>query len=182
MKEKAFTFAKNAHEGQMRKDGKEFFTHPILVAETLEKYNYSEAVVSAGYLHDVIEDTKVTVEEMTAEFSPEVMSLVLVNTEDKTKTWIERKLHTHQQIPFLSIEERALIAADKFANVLDIKLNLKNIPSEDYWALFNAPYMSQRWYYRGIALALFVGLTDEEIEQNPLFKDYYTLSVEVFGE
>lgn len=181
MKQTAYEFAKKAHEGQLRKDGKEFFTHPEYVAEILERHGYPEHVVAAGFLHDVIEDTDITKEEMASIFPSEVMKLVLINTEDKTKTWIERKLHTHQQIPFLEVEERAFIAADKFANVDDIKENLNKYTEEEYWSLFNAPYNSQKWYYRGIALSLFVGLSKEEINKNPLFKEYYDLTVEVFG-
>lgn len=177
---KAKDYAQKAHEGQKRKDGKDFFTHPLKVAGLLKIYGYSPELIAAGFLHDVVEDTKVTLKDMEKEFPESVVNYVQINTENKTKTWLERKQHTHMQIPHLTVEERALIAADKFANVSDIEENLINLSEDEYWGLFNAPYESQRWYYMGIGVALFVNLTKEEIQNNPIFNDYLVLVKRVF--
>ena len=64
IKEKAKEFAIKAHKGQVRKNEKDkpMIMHPISVAELLEEYGYDDNVVAAGYLHDVVEDTKYTIE------------------------------------------------------------------------------------------------------------------------
>lgn len=61
---------------------------------------------AAGFLHDVVEDTEVTLETIYKIFVYFVGDLVESNTEDKTKSWKDRKIDTHKKIPFLSFEER----------------------------------------------------------------------------
>ena len=65
IKDKAKEFAINAHKGQIRKSNKEkpMIIHPINVADILSEYGFDDNVVAAGYLHDVIEDTKYTKED-----------------------------------------------------------------------------------------------------------------------
>lgn len=180
IEEKARSVAQKAHEGQFRKDGSPFFEHPEKVAAILKFHNYRPELVAAGFLHDVVEDTSVTAADLNEieEFKGNVMQYVLANTEDKRKPWLERKQHTHNSIPNLPIEERALIAADKLANLMDISKQQHVI--ENYWSLFNADYAAQRWYYLGVALSLFVYLTPKEIEENPLFTKYFNSAQEVF--
>jgi len=74
--QKAYKFAKKAHEGQMRKSGDPFFTHVEITAERLAEIGVDENGVAAGLMHDVIEDTSVTPEELEKEFGEEVLFLV----------------------------------------------------------------------------------------------------------
>ncbi|MBQ2714687.1 MAG: bifunctional (p)ppGpp synthetase/guanosine-3',5'-bis(diphosphate) 3'-pyrophosphohydrolase [Clostridia bacterium] len=73
---KAYDFAKSAHQGQYRMSGEEYFTHPCHVAEVLVNLNFDAATIVAALLHDVLEDTNVTDEEMRNEFGDEVLALV----------------------------------------------------------------------------------------------------------
>ena len=74
---KAYTFAAKAHEGQMRKSGKPYFTHPYRVAEILASLQLDDTTIAAGLLHDCVEDNEsVTVKEIEAEFGAEVAQLV----------------------------------------------------------------------------------------------------------
>lgn len=70
IKEKAKLFAINAHYGQVRKseEDKPMIIHPINVANILSKYGFDDNVITAGYLHDVIEDTKYNEEDILREF------------------------------------------------------------------------------------------------------------------
>jgi len=73
---KAYHFAESAHEGQLRKSGEKYFTHPIQVALILAELEMDENTIIAGLLHDVLEDTKYEFDEIAAEFGEEVALLV----------------------------------------------------------------------------------------------------------
>lgn len=73
---KAFEFARRAHGDQRRKTGEPFFTHPLIVATYLAAYHLDAVAISAALLHDIAEDTRVSLEEIEAVFGPEVASLV----------------------------------------------------------------------------------------------------------
>ncbi|MFY7807120.1 MAG: RelA/SpoT family protein [Limnoraphis robusta] len=73
---RAFEFAYKLHEGQYRKSGEPYINHPIAVAGLLRYLGCEGTVIAAGFLHDVIEDTEVTPEEMEAHFGSEVRQLV----------------------------------------------------------------------------------------------------------
>src|SRR4051812_13544735 len=74
--EKAYIVSREAHEGQKRMSGEPFFTHPFEIAKILATLGMDAETIAAGLLHDVLEDTKVTEEEMQKEFGQEVFFLV----------------------------------------------------------------------------------------------------------
>jgi len=73
---KAYYFAKNAHEGQFRNSGEPYFVHPVAVATILAELYMDDATIIAGLMHDVLEDTDVTFEQMAQEFDEEIAKLV----------------------------------------------------------------------------------------------------------
>lgn len=76
MIEKAYKVAAKAHEGQLRKSGEPYIMHPLCVAIILAELELDKETIVAGILHDVVEDTVMTSEEIAAEFSEEVAFLV----------------------------------------------------------------------------------------------------------
>ena len=72
----AFDFAFQLHAGQFRASGEPYIIHPIAVADLLRDIGASAAVIAAGFLHDVVEDTQVTPEDIEARFGAEVRALV----------------------------------------------------------------------------------------------------------
>lgn len=82
---KAFTFAKDKHFGQKRKGGLPYITHPEAVAKIVSSYLSNENVIAACYLHDCLEDTDTTYEEIEKEFGKVVANLVLELTSDESK-------------------------------------------------------------------------------------------------
>ena len=74
--EKAYYFAKEKHEGQKRKSGEPFFVHPVAVANMLVEMEMDMASVIAGLLHDILEDTETTYEELEENFGHEIAYLV----------------------------------------------------------------------------------------------------------
>ncbi len=90
IKEKAKLFAIKAHMGQIRKNepDKPMTMHPISVGELLESFGYEDNVVAAGYLHDVVEDTKYTINDIEKEFGKDIANLVMGASEpDKSLSW-----------------------------------------------------------------------------------------------
>ena len=77
MLEKAYNFSKNAHIGQKRSSGEDYFIHPLNVAATLIKLRMDMDTIVAGLLHDVVEDCDVSPEEIEKEFSPGIAQIVL---------------------------------------------------------------------------------------------------------
>ncbi len=73
---RAYTFAEKAHQGQTRASGEPYITHTVAVAAILSEMRVPPAVVIAGLLHDTVEDTEVTLEDIRREFGMEVASLV----------------------------------------------------------------------------------------------------------
>ena len=76
MVEKAYHIAKNAHEGQKRKSGEDYIIHPLWVATILAQLEMDKETIVAGMLHDVVEDTVMTDEEIRQEFGDEVALIV----------------------------------------------------------------------------------------------------------
>jgi len=73
---KAFDIGYTAHKGQLRKSGEEYFNHCIEVAIQLSKWNMDRDVVIAGLLHDTLEDTEITKDDLRNHFSDEILNLV----------------------------------------------------------------------------------------------------------
>ena len=73
---RAFDIADEMHRNQLRKSGEEYLIHPVAVAEILAQLGMDQETIAAGLLHDVIEDTPYTMEDMKKEFGEEVTELV----------------------------------------------------------------------------------------------------------
>ena len=95
MIDKAAKFAERAHQGAHRKGTSiPYIVHPLETALIASMLTDDEEILAAALLHDTIEDTDVTYEELKREFGTRVADLVAAESEDKSKTWMERKGHT----------------------------------------------------------------------------------------
>lgn len=74
--EKGLAFAKHYHNGQFRKSGESYVSHPIAVAEMVADYIFKSDVLVAALLHDTVEDTELTLSEIESEFNPRVAQMV----------------------------------------------------------------------------------------------------------
>ena len=167
-KELAKQFAINAHKGQIRKSepSKPMVIHPINVANILKFYNYDDSVISAGYLHDVIEDTKYTKEDIEKTFGADITSLVLGATEpDKSLSWEERKKHTIETIKNLDLRHKAIVCADKISNLEDLRI-MSEIKGEYDFSCFKRGFEQQKWYYTEV----YKSLINNEDENYEMFK------------
>ncbi|GGF34491.1 phosphohydrolase [Halobacillus andaensis] len=177
MIEKAKAFATEAHKGQKRKSSNEdYIVHPIRVAYTLQQAECSKELICAGFLHDVVEDTPYELEDIEKEFGPAVTELVAAHTEDKTKSWHERKAHTIEVVRTGNLEVKSLIVADKWDNLQSIEEGQHKM-GEAIWSYFNSSYDQQKWYYQSVANNMWVGIPEKEA---PEFFHSYSKTVQRF--
>ncbi len=121
---KALQFSADKHRYQRRKDADAipYINHPIEVAMTLWEIGqvYDISTIAAALLHDTIEDTNATSEEIAQLFGNEVHSIVLEVTDDKNLPKLERKRLQVVTAPHKTIQAKQLKLADKACNIRDI--------------------------------------------------------------
>lgn len=156
MVDKALEFATKAHDGQFRKGTKRpYIVHPIEVGDIVSSMTTDEEIISAAILHDTIEDCEeVTKEILEKEFSSRVVSLVMQESEDKTKSWMERKGATIDRLATADRDVQMIGLADKLSNMRDINRDYP-VAGEQLWDRFRMKDKAAiGWYYKGIREAL----------------------------
>ncbi len=178
---RATTFAIIAHEGDYRKGTQiPYVTHPIeagLIASSLTR---DEDVIIAAILHDVVEDTSFTLEDICQNFGKRVASLVQAESEDKMPhlspkdSWMMRKQRTIDHLMKASREEKIIALADKLSNIRQSQLTHRE-KGDDMWQVFHQQDPAkQAWYYRLVGKAL------EEFQGVEAYEEYMALVEEVF--
>ena len=126
----AYCFSKKAHDGQLRKSGKPYFTHCASVGVTLSKWNMDASTIAAGLLHDVIEDTEITREKMVEKFGIEVTELVDGVSKlsgIKFSSRLEKQAENFMKM-FLSVAKDLRVIIIKFADRLHNMTTIKHLP------------------------------------------------------
>lgn len=129
-----------AHAGQTRRsDGAvPYVSHPFHVALILARLGAESRVIQAALLHDVVEDCdEWTIERVEREFGPDVARTVAELTEDKSRTWPERKRAQIDHVAHSSPDAVAVKAADKLHNLRTLTEDLRNAAdSNAVWEKF----------------------------------------------
>jgi (p)ppGpp synthase/HD superfamily hydrolase len=122
----ALTFAHERHAGQLRDlDDLPFVTHPVEVACLLHEAGYSDEVVAAGVLHDVLEETDAELSELEAQFGPRVAELVAAVSDDPAiEDDAERKAALRRQVARAGECAAVIFAADKVSKALELRLRI----------------------------------------------------------
>jgi (p)ppGpp synthase/HD superfamily hydrolase len=111
--------AKRAHAGQVRNGsgGMPYFEHPVRVAALLDEHDYGEKVLAAALLHDVVEDSDTTLDELRQHFGGEVAGLVGAMTDDESiDDYRRRKAEHRERVAAAPVESLAIYGADKLTN------------------------------------------------------------------
>ena len=150
---KAIYFAKKYHDGQLRKSGEPFYSHPLEVAYMISDYNLKTDVIAASILHDVVEDTEVTINMILETFGQRVAEMVNRLTRDRpdgTKLSVKEiirmaykngdkevllikifdRLHNLQNIHFLKADKQIKVAKETLNTVLLAATYLEDINIE----------------------------------------------------
>ena len=150
--ESALKFAKESHKGQFRKGTrKPYINHCLEVARILHKHEYSEDIVIAGLLHDTVEDTEATLEDLERLFGEEVSNLVKYVTEDKSPSlsWNERKVMYIKMLTDAPEGSVVISAADKLHNITETLEQWLKV-GDAVFLVFNADKENQKWFYRSL--------------------------------
>lgn len=176
MVRKAADFAAKAHEGTFRKGSRiPYIYHPMEVALIVAQMTDDEEVIAAAYLHDVLEDTDVTAEELRAAFGERVLALVRSETEDKSKSWKERKETTIRHLAEAPFEVKLLTLGDKLSNLRSTARDYL-VVGDEVWERFNEKRREcHQWYANGVMEAL------GELSEFPAYQEMKRLYNFVYG-
>lgn len=162
---KAITKALVLHEGQVRKgDGMPYIVHPLETAFIISRYTMDDNLIAIALLHDTIEDTPYTIEELKSEFGTTIAPVVAALTEKKDiKDWSERRREAIERIkqtqhaPFIK-------AADCLSNMRSLVAALKKDGSV-VWKRFNATKPMYLAYFRAVLSIARNVMPQEMVEQ-----------------
>lgn len=178
--EKALRFAAIAHKNQTRKSSEiPYFYHPVAVFSILQQHRYPMSWCIAALLHDTLEDTTTTKEQLRRNFGEDICLLVQQTSEPdhNNASWIERKTHTINFLRSAKVPIKIIACADKLHNLHSIKYDLDAI-GDRIWEKFNEGRNKQRWYHECILDSLQSnGLSPKD---HPILDEYKSLIDAVF--
>ncbi|NLK08034.1 MAG: bifunctional (p)ppGpp synthetase/guanosine-3',5'-bis(diphosphate) 3'-pyrophosphohydrolase [Firmicutes bacterium] len=137
--EEAYQVAEKAHSGQYRDSGEVYLRHPYEVAMILAEFEYDAVTIAAGLLHDVLEDTDVTRDELTEQFGEEIVLLVDGVTKLSRIPFQTREEHQAQSLRkmFLAMAEDLRVVVIKLADRLHNMRTLRHLPENRQIRLAN---------------------------------------------
>ena len=182
--DRAIVFATRAHSGTYRKGTSiPYIVHPIEAAAIVSTMTADPDMIAAAVLHDVVEDTDATVEEISFFFNERIARLVEAESENKRKdlppqeTWMVRKMETLEFLRTKADREAKILAlADKLSNMRAIHRD-QNTVGDKLWERFNEKDKSKHgWMYRQAAGAL------SELSDTFAWQEYDELVRKTFEE
>ena len=182
--DRAIIFATRAHSGTYRKGTMiPYIVHPIEAAAIVSTITADPDMIAAAVLHDVVEDTDATVEEIRFFFNERIATLVEAESEDKRKdlppqeTWMIRKMETLEFLRTKADRDAKILAlADKLSNIRAIHRD-QNTVGDKLWERFNEKRKEKHgWMYRQVAEAL------SELSDTFAWQEYDELVRKTFEE
>lgn len=171
---KAIEFAALKHANQKRKGTDiPYIVHPMEVMQILTENDCPEDIIVAGILHDTLEDTDTELEEIKENFGEYVARLVASESEDKSKSWEERKQATIDYL-FSAPDDAAICClADKLSNLRSIYCDYLKV-GDKIWERFKRGKEKVSWYYTSISEAT------KRLSSKKIWKDYNELLNKTF--
>lgn len=174
--DRAAQFAIEAHCGTERRGkGFPYILHPMEAAIIVSSITNDPEMLAAAILHDTVEDTDTTIEQIEELFGPRVAYLVNTETAPKGASWRAKREVQLGRLAAASRDSKIVALGDKLSNFRAIALDYRSL-GDDLWSRFHAPDGKRdiEWYYRGLASSL-ADLSDTEP-----YKEFTSLIESVF--
>ena len=181
--DRAILYATEAHEGQFRKGTQiPYILHPMEAASIVGTMTTDPEIIAGAVLHEVVEDTSTTIDDIRNLFGDRIAFLVCSETENKREhlsaqaSWKIRKQETLDHLITAPLEVKMITLGDKLSNMRSLWRDYNAI-GDAVWQRFNQKDPAeQAWYYRSIAK-----LT-ERLSDTSAWLEYKTLTELVFGK
>ena len=179
--DRAIIFAVNAHHNTERRGkGFPYIVHPMEAVEIVATITPDQELLAAAALHDTIEDTDVTVEDIRREFGDRVAELVHAESDQFTEgvseedSWHDRKQAAIDRLAAASHDAKIVAMGDKLSNMRAIARDYA-MKGDELWQIFHAKNKADHeWHYRGLAASL------SELSDTFAYKEFVRLLDEVF--
>ena len=183
--DRAIIFAVKKHSGTLRKGTNlPYIVHPMEVAAIAAGITDDAEVIAAAVLHDTLEDTDTTFDELAENFGERVALLVAAESENKREeekpedTWKIRKEETVRHLSAAEDDVKVIALSDKLANIRAIQRDHEML-KDKFWDRFNQKDPALHgWYYRSVGDAL---STSDLLRKTSAFREYIERVEAVFG-
>ena len=180
--DRAILFAVRAHADTERKGkGFPYIVHPLEAMAIVATMTNDQELLAAAVLHDTIEDTDTTMEQLCAEFGPRVAKLVETETDqhfsaDKALTWHQRKQESLNRLASASRDAMIVALGDKLSNMRGIAQDYA-VLGDELWQRFNVKTKADHaWRFRQLAEVL------KPLGETFAYQEFRKLVEQVFGE
>ena len=179
--DRAIVFAVRAHAGTERRGkGFPYIVHPMEAVEIVATMTNDQELLAAAALHDTVEDTDTTIEQIRAEFGDRVAALVATESDephqsgDSVENWRARKQAAIDRIASAPLDSKMVALGDKLSNMRAIARDYAK-QGDKLWNLFHSKdRKDHEWHYRGLANAL------SDLRDTFAYKEFKRLVEEVF--
>ena len=180
--DRAIVFAVRAHAGTERRGkGFPYIVHPMEAVEIVATMTSDQELLAAAALHDTVEDTDTTVEQIREEFGPRVASLVasesdmVVEGVSEADSWHARKQAAIDRLARASHDAKMVALGDKLSNMRAIARDYA-VQGDALWSLFHVTDpKAHEWHYRGLAESL------RELQDTFAYREFEQLINQVFS-
>ncbi len=180
--DRAIIYAVRAHAGTERRGkGFPYIVHPMEAMAIVSTLTADQALLAAAALHDVVEDTALTVEDIRAEFGDRVAELVEAESDkfvegvSESDSWRTRKQAAIDRLAEAPLEVKMIAMGDKLSNMRAIARDYA-LQGDGLWNLFHVKdRASHEWHYRGLAASL------RSLAGTPAYDEFERLVNQVFG-
>ena len=179
--DRAILFAVKAHSGTERRGkGFPYIVHPMEAMEIVATMTSDQELLAAAVLHDTVEDTSVTIEEIRQEFGERIATIVenesdkIIENKSEEESWHERKRAAIERLAKSPHDAKIVALGDKLSNMRAIWRDYK-VKGDELWKIFHVTEKKEHeWHYRGLADSL------RELQDTFAFKEFQSLINEVF--
>lgn len=181
--DRAIVFAVKAHAGTERRGkGFPYIVHPLEAMEIVSTITADQELLAAAVLHDTVEDTEVTEEQIRKEFGDRVASIVASESDTfeegvkEEDSWHVRKQAAIERLASASMDAKIVALGDKLSNMRAIARDYSKV-GDRLWDLFHVKDpKDHEWHYRGLADSL------KELSGTGAYEEFISLIDEVFSK